>query len=311
MVFLLRRDSLSSRLCKASSDGDWFSAYVLLVNCDVDIEELGRDGRSPLLIAAVGGFDDVVELLLDHGADVFNVGNCAPATLLHWVAGSGLANGRGTGVTMRRLLKTFASTERVCCVDQRLYVNTQDALGQTPLHLAARTGTLDAVEQLLLFGADASRVDRNGETPMHVAASCEASSKCNLIFEHLTRAELCIQDNRGETVLHYAAGRAMFHPTDTRHPTHPRSSVFASRQNRVNMVTLFIEGGVDVSIQNSAGDTAEDLAVAMQRLYVVDLLKVLYPSLFGHLTGCGVLTPYCVLLVHHPTAFASLTRSFL
>ncbi|KAJ1467177.1 ankyrin repeat-containing domain protein, partial [Baffinella frigidus] len=114
----------------------------------------------------------------------------------------------------------------------------RDFWGRTPLHMAAYDGTFDALEQLLNFGTDHSCVNCNGETPMHTAASCCALYKCRLLQAYMKPTALTLQDHHGAPALHFAVSRG-----------------------RVDMVQLLINGGIDVSLKNREGKTAEDLAV--------------------------------------------------
>jgi hypothetical protein len=129
-----------------------------------------------------------------------------------------------------------AQTPIVGIPPMTINVNTQDERGRTPLHMAARFGTLHALHQLLSFGADPSLVDRYGETPLHYAAACCASSKCKLLLACMTQAALCAKTFRNETVLHYAAGLGEGPGILIKRP-----NVFAARAYRLDMINLFVQ----------------------------------------------------------------------
>lgn len=93
---------------------------------------------APLLAAVVGGHLDVVEYLLEKGADP-NLGNrfrAVDATPLHHAVNMGRVD------IVDCLLKHGAEVDRVA-----------QGLG-TPLHLAARDGHFDAAKRLIEAGAD-------------------------------------------------------------------------------------------------------------------------------------------------------------
>ena len=265
--------SVEHDLWQASCLGDWRRVNVLLTKGTADIEEPGGAGQTPLQIAACGGFDDVVNLLLDHGADEFVVESHSRTTLLHCAAGAGVSHGRGMGGTMRRLLQTVASVGRQesPCID----VNARDFLGRTALHFAARSGTIDSLEQLLLFGADPSLVDHNGDSPMHVAASCCSTSKCFLLVGYMTPETVRIQNLRGETALHYGVGRGVQLGSVKNRPSSPEA-----RAQRVELVKMFFKSDIDLFAKDQYGNTAEDVAIRQGRTDVVHAFKVRYLNPF-------------------------------
>ena len=85
--------------------------------------------RTPLLDAAMHGFPDVVEALLDHGADL-QATNCSHFTALHWAAWAGHAE------VVKRLLARGADVHYV------------DDSGYTPLFWAEYWGRADCVKLL-------------------------------------------------------------------------------------------------------------------------------------------------------------------
>ncbi len=61
----------------------------------------------------------------------------------------------------------------------------KDALGNTPLHLAACTNHIGVVTQLLRAGGNVAELDTNGRTPLQLA-----QSKLNLLRKNQGAAEI-------------------------------------------------------------------------------------------------------------------------
>lgn len=83
-------------------------------------------------------------------------------------------------------------------------INTRDASGQTPLHLACERGDSVCVTELLEESQARTDIkDRNGETPMHCAAKQESPAVIQILCSRLCSGvnEL---NNNGETPLHVA-----------------------------------------------------------------------------------------------------------
>ena len=109
-------------------------------------------GHRPMHHAAYHGHADVVEMLLRRGADACPRGD-RDVSRKRGFAGDRIADGGS------RLDALAGGRAGVGCAT-------------TPLHLAARSGSLDAVVVLLAGGADPTRVDARGWTPRRLAAEC-------------------------------------------------------------------------------------------------------------------------------------------
>lgn len=109
-------------------------------------------GLPRLLIAANFGYTEMIQLLLDQGADINEAALPSGWTPLHAaIMGSGDLN------LLSLLLINGANP------------NAGDGLNRTPLHIAAHTGRAFLVGRLLQSGADATRADQLGNTPLHYA----------------------------------------------------------------------------------------------------------------------------------------------
>ncbi|XP_056138429.1 nuclear factor NF-kappa-B p105 subunit isoform X2 [Lampris incognitus] len=118
-------------------------------------------------------------------------------------------------------------------------VNMRNHLYQTPLHLAVITQQKEAVEALLLAGADATLTDRHGNTVLHLAAQQEEGGMTGFLLEHKQVAELLEQPNR--------AGLCAVH--------------LAVLANSLHSLRALLEGGANVEAQErSSGRTALHLA---------------------------------------------------
>jgi hypothetical protein len=110
----------------------------------------GGELVTPLLYACAEGYDAIANVLVEGGANKFartNDGN----TLLHF----------SCFVYDDYFLRYIA--------DHRVYVDTPNAYGQTPLMYAAFSASAPNVEFLLQRGGDPNAVDAYGWTPLYYA----------------------------------------------------------------------------------------------------------------------------------------------
>ncbi|KAM3446443.1 hypothetical protein MY3296_009677 [Beauveria thailandica] len=121
-------------------------------------------------------------------------------------------------------------------------VSAQDRNGQTPLHLAAeRIDNDDVIDLLLSHGADVSLKDNKGRTALHLAAAQFSNTKAiDLLLQH--HPGINLQDELGQTALHLAA--------DTR--------------NNIKNIESLVNAGVNTNLQDLKGRTALHLAVGKE-----------------------------------------------
>uniref|UniRef100_A0A1I8HX91 ANK_REP_REGION domain-containing protein n=1 Tax=Macrostomum lignano TaxID=282301 RepID=A0A1I8HX91_9PLAT len=130
-----------------------------LADVEGGLDRADRHGRTCLHAAASAGRADVVQHLLDRGADAGAV-DCAGRTPLH------LAAARGHEAAALALLSH----------DARL-ADAPDAEGRTPLHLAAASADLRLIRRLIACdGSGAGRFDHRGRLPLHFALASLAAA---------------------------------------------------------------------------------------------------------------------------------------
>lgn len=141
----------------------------------------------PLRLAAGGGSEVLVNLLLDRGANIQPTRQGSETPLENAVNGGHVA-------IVKLLLEKGAD------------IKSKDQDGQTPLHQAALQGHSDVIDLLLEKGADIDSRDENGRTPLSLAASnyIFGTASASLLIESGANIEL--SDNEGRTPLSWAAG---------------------------------------------------------------------------------------------------------
>jgi ankyrin repeat protein len=224
----------------AARAGDFESAKLLLAG-GANVNDADAWGVSATVMAAHAGFPELVEWLLERGADA----NAAPAgfTALH--AAIMRRNTRmvtalvAHGADVNAPLKTWTPTRR----SSRDYNFAPELVGATPFWLASRFNQPDVMRLLLKHGANA-RVVHHGN--YHNEEPVEPRT-------HVTNAAMAAVGMGG--------GVAWVQP-----PRAERESLM------LESVRLAVEQGADVNAVNSDGRTALDAARALKFESVVTFL---------------------------------------
>uniref|UniRef100_A0A914C505 Ankyrin repeat protein n=1 Tax=Acrobeloides nanus TaxID=290746 RepID=A0A914C505_9BILA len=183
-----------------------------------------------LHLAAEGGYLDVVQCLVEHGADV-NVKSNDGKTVLHWAARSNLD-------VVRWLVEHGAD------------VNVKSNDGKTVLHWAAQ-GNLHVVQWLVEHGkANVEATDNYGRTMLHWATQGNLDV-VQWLVEH-GKANVEATDNYGRTMLHWATqgnldvvqwlvehGKANVEATDN----YGRTMLHWATQGNLDVVQWLVEHG--------------------------------------------------------------------
>ncbi len=160
-------------------------------------------GDTLLHLAAAGYRTEIVQLLLQTGANANSAKNMRKSTPLHYAA-----DGFITG-------PTFDPTKQVatlrCLIEHGGNICAQDMNGATALNRAVRTRCAAAVKFLLEAGSDPTRPNKPGSTPFHLAVQntgrggsgerAAIDAQRDIIKQFLTRGvSLELKDYRGKTV---------------------------------------------------------------------------------------------------------------
>eukprot|EP00903_Cladosiphon_okamuranus_P006808 g6636.t1 len=145
----------------ASPHNGHLSAARLLLAAGADVHQCDECAVSALHYAAGEGYVGVVEAILEHGGDVTKRDFCR-WTALHWAANSDQA-------TVDALLDAGAD------------VNVEAMGSITPLHLAAKNNSTEALVALLRRGADVDKAASRGLTALHCACQKKVAGVATMV----------------------------------------------------------------------------------------------------------------------------------
>ncbi|MHC4663824.1 MAG: ankyrin repeat domain-containing protein [Planctomycetota bacterium] len=221
----------------AASEG-WKDVVEIMIECGADIEK--GHSTTPFYAAVGNGHVEVVRLLLKHGADV-NARDWGvdpySATPLHMAAIHG-------NLDIAKLL-----------LDNGAELNAKDGEDRTPLHWAVDGAYIEAVRLLLEYKTDIDSVDDKGRTPLYNA----------IAKEELTRTDIDIL----KLLLSSGADPSIAASADydKRTPLH-----LAIGLQYTILVMMLIENGADPNIKNLEGETALHMAVENGNIEAARLL---------------------------------------
>lgn len=177
----------------------------LLCNKGASLDLQDRKGLTPLMIAAKHGHDHIVGLFIDNGA-LINIQDNTQLTALHLSAIHGhmdcvttllksrarldLQGQNGNLPVMLAAHNGHLDILRILVTASKEHkywnVNIGNLDQMTALHMAADKGHLDCVQFLLQEGSDPGRPNRNGDTPLMLAAKRGHYSIVKLLVRYTT-----------------------------------------------------------------------------------------------------------------------------
>jgi len=223
-------DNDMSPLAHASKHGNPELVQILLDNgANIEQRSGHLDGNTPLIIASKAGHVDVIRVLLGHGA------NLEAKILLtgHTPLIAACYNDDDTEEAVNVLLEAGAE------------MMARDNADYTCIHLAAYKNNINIIRLLVSKGVDVNIPNSIfGHTPLHMA--CTISSTHNKVETARVLLELGadinVQDDMGDTPLHTAC------------------------RDRVDpeLIGFLIANGANVGALNSQGHTPFDIATGVQ-----------------------------------------------
>ncbi|KAK1757002.1 ankyrin repeat-containing domain protein [Echria macrotheca] len=203
--------------------------YLLQQGLAVDWQD--ARGGTPLHYAAHMASDEFVEALLGHNANVSILDhfNRRP---FHWA------------VANLRLKNAVSTLEKLLYQESDIHLPDSDGL--TPMHLAAASGALVAVEWLLSKGADPKTVDSHGRTTLHAAASSHSVDSTDVVALLVSKVDVNARDSADMTPLHH-----VFWTYDDTFMKHCNFDPAVA----VNNAKLLLGKGADLDAADNAGNT--------------------------------------------------------
>jgi len=252
----------------------------------------GTGKHEPALYAAIrGGHRDIVELLIQHGADV----NAKNKT---W---------RRVYTPLQRAAITGRTEAVKLLLEAGANISVKDDRGQTLLHLILDMRnsdynqyrlSKDTLELLLIKGADVNLKDKDGRTPLHLAADSADVEIVELLLDKGAKID-AKDDDSGFTALHHTA---RFGNKDAAEVLIARgadinakdkqghTALYVAVNHDYKVAELLINKGADNGIRTESGRTLLQLAQQRKQTEstVPDMIFNGEPnSFFGSRIACG------------------------
>ncbi|XP_058403777.1 M-phase phosphoprotein 8 isoform X4 [Diceros bicornis minor] len=161
-------DAVPSNLLRdAVKNGDYITVKVALnSNEEYNLDQEDSSGMTLVMLAAAGGQDDLLRLLIRKGAKV---------------------NGRqknGTTALIHAAEKNFLTTVAIL-LEAGAFVNVQQSNGETALMKACKRGNSDIARLVIECGADCNILSKHQNSALHFAKQCNNVLVYDLLKNHL------------------------------------------------------------------------------------------------------------------------------
>ncbi|XP_066016791.1 uncharacterized protein [Pocillopora verrucosa] len=195
-----------------------------------------RQNKTALHIAVEKGHEEIVEYLLEKGADIHATDDFG-CTALHVAASN-----RKENFNIAQLILNCEGVK----------VNALEENENTPLKLAAEKGHINIVKKLISMKADVNKADKGDSTPLHVAAKKSHDQTLELLLKEVEDGTIGKQTKEKMTALHFAV---------------------ESKNERC--VALLLNQGASVCVhsKNEQGRTPLDIANDDPKENIIEFLK--------------------------------------
>ncbi|TGO46015.1 hypothetical protein BCON_0350g00110 [Botryotinia convoluta] len=130
---------------------------------------------------------------------------------------------------------------------------------RTPLHYASLRCHIDAITELLRFGADLDAQDKSGCTPLHLAALCGHNLACDLLVS--AGASVLSRDHENLSPIHCAIRKGYHRIVDVMMKQSVSYDIllqdggnllaYASRFGNAEMIEILIAAGMNINLTDS------------------------------------------------------------
>ncbi|ERE92201.1 M-phase phosphoprotein 8 [Cricetulus griseus] len=160
-------NTIPNLLRDAVKNGDYIAVKVALnSNEEYNLDQEDSSGMTLVMLAAAGGQDDLLRLLITKGAKV---------------------NGRqknGTTALIHAAEKNFLTTVAIL-LEAGAFVNVQQSNGETALMKACKRGNSDIVRLVIECGADCNILSKHQNSALYFAKQCNNVLVYELLKSHL------------------------------------------------------------------------------------------------------------------------------
>lgn len=213
--------SNGSALNDAAASGDVTSVKALL-DAKANVDARGRILMTSLMLAAMGGHIEIMEVLKNHEADEFAV-DARGRTVLHLAVASGrlpivkwLLHAYPPPLSeqiKRRSSIFFKATDSFRGRAPKNLRESSDSEGSKPLHVAAEMDNGRILEMLLAAGVEIDSRNNRGRTPLHQAIVMDRREAFSTLLQ--SGADFNATDARSMSALHWAANTGRIEMIET------------------------------------------------------------------------------------------------